>query len=101
MNRRTMLGMLATTFGFGMQAAHSAERWSAADVERTRQEWKALLPRNADVPLAPQPLDWSREMWKRALTPAQFSVLREEGTEPPFTSPLNKEKRAGVFVCAG
>jgi len=39
--------------------------------------------------------------WRRLLTPAQFGVLREEGTEPPFTSPLNNEKRKGSFVCAG
>ena len=39
--------------------------------------------------------------WRQKLTPAQFEVLREEGTERPFTSPLNKEKRAGVFLCAG
>lgn len=41
------------------------------------------------------------EEWKKLLSPAQFSVLRREGTEPPFTSPLNNEKRLGTFVCAG
>jgi peptide-methionine (R)-S-oxide reductase len=39
--------------------------------------------------------------WRRLLTPAQFAVLREEGTERPFSSPLNDEKRKGTFVCAG
>ena len=39
--------------------------------------------------------------WRKLLTPAQFSVLRQEGTEVPFSSPLNNEKRAGTFVCAG
>ena len=34
-------------------------------------------------------------------TRAQFNVLRQEGTERPFSSPLNDEKRPGVFVCAG
>jgi len=38
--------------------------------------------------------------WRKSLTPAQFNVLREEGTERPFTSPLNNEKRKGTFVCA-
>jgi peptide-methionine (R)-S-oxide reductase len=37
--------------------------------------------------------------WRKQLTPAQFAVLREEGTELPFSSPLNSEKRKGTFVC--
>ncbi|MFO1313845.1 MAG: peptide-methionine (R)-S-oxide reductase MsrB [Burkholderiales bacterium] len=40
------------------------------------------------------------EEWRKLLTPEQFYVLREEGTERPFTSPLNNEKRKGTFVCA-
>ncbi len=39
--------------------------------------------------------------WKQRLTPAQYDVLRHEGTERPGSSPLNAEKRAGRFVCAG
>ena len=39
--------------------------------------------------------------WKAVLTADQFHVLREHGTERPFTSPLNNEKRTGVFRCAG
>jgi peptide-methionine (R)-S-oxide reductase len=39
--------------------------------------------------------------WKNTLTPAQYRVLREEGTERPFSSPLNDEKRPGTYVCAG
>ena len=41
------------------------------------------------------------EEWKAILTPQEYYVLREEGTERPFTSPLNDEKRAGTFHCAG
>ncbi|HEX2449476.1 MAG TPA: peptide-methionine (R)-S-oxide reductase MsrB [Methyloceanibacter sp.] len=41
------------------------------------------------------------EEWQKLLTPEQYAVLREEDTERPFTSPLNHEKRKGVFTCAG
>lgn len=39
--------------------------------------------------------------WKRRLSAEAFRVLRREGTEPPFSSPLNGEKRQGTFHCAG
>jgi peptide-methionine (R)-S-oxide reductase len=39
--------------------------------------------------------------WKDGLTPEQFQVLREHGTERRGSSSLNKEKRAGTFICAG
>ena len=37
--------------------------------------------------------------WKKLLTPLQYSILRETGTERPFTSPLNKNYAKGVYVC--
>jgi peptide-methionine (R)-S-oxide reductase len=39
--------------------------------------------------------------WKKMLTGDQYAVLRQEGTEQPFTSPLLHEERAGNFACAG
>lgn len=39
------------------------------------------------------------EEWRKQLGSEEFSVARKKGTERPFTSPLNKEKRAGVFRC--
>ena len=49
----------------------------------------------------PDPIEKSTEEWRRELTPAQFKVLREHGTEPAGTSPLNDEHRPGVFRCGG
>ena len=43
----------------------------------------------------------SDEAWKQKLDPQQFHVLRKHGTERAGTSPLNAEKRPGVFACAG
>lgn len=39
--------------------------------------------------------------WQEILTPDQFRVLRQHGTEPRGASPLNVEKRDGIFKCAG
>ena len=58
---------------------------------------------SAGQPASPgiEPLRLTEAQWRSRLTPAQFHVLREEGTERPFTSPLNQEKRAGRYHCAG
>ena len=45
--------------------------------------------------------DMNDDIWREVLAPEAFLVLREEGTEPPWSSPMNDEKRKGLFVCAG
>ncbi|MEM6534389.1 MAG: peptide-methionine (R)-S-oxide reductase MsrB [Pseudomonadota bacterium] len=58
----------------------------------------------ADAPDAYATSTWrnvSEEAWREQLSPDAFAVLRLEATERAFTSPLNEEKRAGVFHCAG
>ena len=47
------------------------------------------------------PVQKSDEEWAATLTPDQYRVLREHGTERAGTSPLNAEKRDGTFTCAG
>lgn len=44
---------------------------------------------------------YSDAEWRTRLTPQQYAILREEGTERPGSSPLNKEHRPGIFACAG
>jgi len=51
-----------------------------------------------------QDIDWRKltdDDWRKRLKPQQYQVLRREGTEPAGTSPLNHEKRKGIFHCAG
>jgi peptide-methionine (R)-S-oxide reductase len=80
-----------------------------------RREWLYLLPSLGLVSQAVnaqstrpsmatpriEPLKLSDAAWRERLTPAQYKVLRSEGTERPFSSPLNDEKRRGLFHCAG
>lgn len=47
------------------------------------------------------PSDKSDAEWREELDPLQHHVLRNHGTERPFSSPLNDEKRSGLFLCAG
>lgn len=47
------------------------------------------------------PFTLTEAQWRDRLSPAAYRVLREDGTERAFTSPLDKEKRSGVFKCAG
>ena len=76
-----------------------------------RRRLLALLGAGAAMPLAAAcgarpaakgtfPVQKSEAEWRRLLTPEQFYILREEGTERPGTSALLKEKRKGTFVCA-
>jgi peptide-methionine (R)-S-oxide reductase len=46
-------------------------------------------------------LELDDQAWRERLEPERYHVLRQEGTEPPGSSPLNGEHRAGTYVCAG
>ena len=80
MNRRTFVAGLATLFAGYHVASAQQKTQSPAKIEKLK------------LPV---------EEWQKRLTPAQFNVLRLEGTEMAGSSPLNGEKRTGTFVCAG
>ncbi len=60
-----------------------------------------LINRSRTAHAGAPTIEKSPAQWREILTPAQFDILRNEGTEPPHSSPLNNEKRKGRYVCAG
>jgi peptide-methionine (R)-S-oxide reductase len=104
MDRRTILKALAAIpFAEPARAAASSHTVpkDMTDIKALQTNWKNFLPAGAQVPSASEPLKLDNAEWKKRLSPESFNVLRKEGTERAGTSPLNNEKRAGVFVCAG
>jgi peptide-methionine (R)-S-oxide reductase len=85
MTRRQWLGLLSS---LGITGA--ASRGASA----AQPDAKATTPRI-------EPLMLSDAQWRARLTPEQYDVLRQEGTERPGSSALNNEKRRGSFHCAG
>jgi peptide-methionine (R)-S-oxide reductase len=83
MTRRGWLSWLSGLGLTGMAASAASDKKSAA------------------LPAGIEPVKRSDAQWKQRLSPAQYAVLRQEGTERPFTSPLNDEKRKGRYLCAG
>jgi peptide-methionine (R)-S-oxide reductase len=61
----------------------------------------AFFKRDSATAEQDYPVRKSDAEWRAELSPESFRVLREHGTERAGTSPLNAEKRAGTFVCAG
>jgi peptide-methionine (R)-S-oxide reductase len=55
----------------------------------------------ADTPPHPYEVTHTDAEWRKLLTPAQYNILRQAGTELPWSSPLLNEHRAGTFTCAG
>lgn len=47
------------------------------------------------------PVTYTDAEWRKRLTLQQYTVLRKDGTERPYSSPLNDEHRRGTFACAG
>jgi peptide-methionine (R)-S-oxide reductase len=60
-----------------------------------------LLPSMASAANDTDKVVLTDAQWKARLSPEAFDILRREGTEEPFSSPLDHEKRAGTYFCAG
>jgi peptide-methionine (R)-S-oxide reductase len=104
MDRRDFLyfvGYGAAAAAFPAQLLAAKAPATMKDIAELQKNWKSFLAQGAQVELSREPLKRTNAEWKKILTPEQYYILREEGTERAGTSPLNNEKREGVFVCAG
>jgi len=65
--------------------------------------WSFQVPRQStrQAALLQAAIDKTEQEWQQILSPEQYYVLREAGTEAPYSSRLNSVKEPGVFVCAG
>lgn len=103
MNRRTWLqGLFAAAAG-GVVAnhAHAAAAAPSKEVEALQKNWRNLVAAGTPTPSPNDKVKLSADEWRKRLDKMQFNVLREEGTERAGTSPLDREKRAGIYACVG
>ncbi|MEM9734749.1 MAG: peptide-methionine (R)-S-oxide reductase MsrB [Pseudomonadota bacterium] len=98
MNRRAFLASTTVAVG-GLSAlalSGKGEVQAAFDPLKTATEYGWNL-----VPDTIEPIEKTEDEWRKILSPDAFAILRKEATERAFTSPLDREKRTGTFVCAG
>ncbi|GAA6139852.1 hypothetical protein NBRC116583_35990 [Arenicella sp. 4NH20-0111] len=104
MNRRTLIFASAATM---LGAASWLRAHNHVDDESADANTLKTNPMNStdlQTEAHPQTIEkWnlSKDEWQARLDEAAFHVLRKEGTERPFSSPLNDENREGEFVCSG
>ena len=103
MNRRSLLRWIAAApLALSLSRhAHAAPPKDAKGVEAIQSNWKTFLAPGTPVPGASEPLKLSNDEWRKRLQGQAYTVLREEDTERAGSSPLDREKRPGLFVCAG
>ena len=103
MTRRGFVQRLFVAGIFGGLAGRvsMAQPITSKSVEELQKNWRLLLADGAKVPAPTEALKLSKDEWRKRLDKMAYYVLREEGTERAGTSPLNNEKRPGVFACAG
>ena len=101
MDRRGLLRALLAAPLAGASWLAQAQKKGSAMVEELQNNWKTFLAAGAPVPSATDSVKLSKDEWRKRLSPAAYNVLRDDGTERAGSSPLDREKRAGVFACAG
>ncbi len=73
---------------------------AGTDLKVLQDDWQRWLPADAELPDPSTALNVTEEEWRQRLDQDAFDVLFREDTERPGSSPLDDEKREGVFTCA-
>ena len=89
---------MLTRRNFGLAGAGLVAAAAGLRAARTEANEETMTAITADKSFE---ITKTPEEWRKILTPEQFRVLREEGTERAFTSPLDKNYGAGTYDCAG
>jgi peptide-methionine (R)-S-oxide reductase len=101
MKRRSLIrNLMALPLALALSPMLAVAR-TKYDIAQIHANWAEFLPKGFVAPDPAQKLTQSEEQWRAQLSPAAYDVLREEATERPFSSPLNDEKRTGIFICSG
>jgi peptide-methionine (R)-S-oxide reductase len=87
LSRRHLLGLGGVATAAGLLGLGACSRAAPAAAEARPSRQFEVMHTDAE--------------WRQRLTPAQYAVLRQQATERPWSSPLNKEHRQGTFACAG
>jgi len=100
--RHFLLGAaaLGTLPALGLARSKVANRVDSRAVEQMRNTWREFLPSDLELVNASDAVERADEEWRALLGDQAYHILFEEGTERPFSSALNGEKRRGLFVCA-
>jgi peptide-methionine (R)-S-oxide reductase len=91
------LGLGSTMFSAFADPAFKKTKTSLA----VEQEWRELLPKGYSDRLVLTPIKFSEQEWQQRLSSSAFKVLRDEQTERPGSSALNKQHSEGVYACEG
>ncbi len=100
--RRQLLSLLASQFGMLWLTAHGFSQQSTEDKSMgASSSTTSVFSVEKNAYIEVEKVVLTEAQWRQRLTPQQYNILREEGTERAFTGALLDNKERGVYRCAG
>ena len=101
MNRRNFIALFAGTIAVPVAAIGVHRTILASGETQLPESVPESVNVTLDKDLQVEKIELSKAEWKKRLTSEEYRILRKAGTERPFSSHLNDEKRTGIYACAG